>query len=156
MTAPTPTDVWTESDFPVLRAVAAWYTQDQHTPLMFIADVLDALVWAAENEDRAGWAVDRLAKGELIEVTDITSGKLYPEAISGVTTEGLRITGAWPSEASVRDALQDVLDQLAERDDATPEEASKLRDVAGIVGRVALSVGTDFASRLAAHAAGLP
>ena len=108
-------------------------------------------------EERVGYAVTQLDEAGLIRTSTAMWGKPYPMMISGVTTAGLRTSGAWPSEASVLDALGDTLTDLADREEtANPEEASKLRAAAGVIGRMAVSVGTDFASRLAAHAAGLP
>jgi hypothetical protein len=152
-----PKDIWTETDFPVLRALAAWYTNDEHSSFISTEDVRGALGWAQGDEERVGYAVDRLEDARLIEVLNALDGKPYPSLVHKVTTAGLRASGAYPSEASILTALEDALADLADRQEAAnPEEASKLRAAAGVVGRMAVSVGTDFASRFVAHAAGLP
>jgi hypothetical protein len=148
------TDIWTDTDFPVLRTLAGWFTNDEQGPFFPLEELVTTLGWP---EGRVGYAVIRLGDAGLIRTMSALWGKPYPMMVTGVTTAGLRASGAWPSEASVLDALIDTLLDLADRQDAAnPEEGSKLRAAASVIGRMAVSVGTDFASRLAAHAAGLP
>lgn len=149
-----PPDIWTDTDFPVLRALAARFTNDERAPFFPLDDLVATLGW---SEERVGYAFIRLDDAGLIRTMTAMWGKPYPMMVTGITTAGLRASGAWPSEASVLDALTDTLSDLADREEAThPEEASRLRAAASVVGRMAVSVGTDFASRLVAHAAGLP
>ncbi len=82
--------------------------------------------------DQVGPAVRRLHADGLVKGS-MTFGQSWPTALHGVTPEGLRRAGAWPSAEQLPARLAKLLEATAARV-PEPEQRSVLQRAAAVVG----------------------
>lgn len=148
-------DSWSKREFPVLSVCYRWFDAHPERGDVRFHEVLAELDPTNADEDGWGRALDRLERAGYVDALRVNLP--YPFAVLRLTERGLRAVGAWPSDADPLQALVGLLSAQADSVEAKePEKAGRLRAVADAVGRAALDVGTDFAAKFAARAAGLP
>ncbi len=157
VTASRPNDSWTTLDFPVLQVIERWHfnvAQDRQPNLRPEPVARD--MGRDDHDVEVRGALQRLLGADYIKGASIADDPYDYVMVLGITERGLRATGAWPTEVTMVAALVQMLDDLAEREEAqNPEQASKLRGAATVVKQMGVSVVTEVAAKFAAHLAGL-
>ncbi len=147
---------WSVWEYPALVAIHQEFEAQPYGSIISSPAVLQRLNPSGADEDRWGGAIDRLDRSGYLESRRTMWGRPYPMHIIRLTERGLRAVGAWPRDVDPLQILVQVLVAQADAVEQTePERASRLRIFAEAVGKGMLDVGTDFAAKFAAKAAGL-
>ena len=126
-------DTWTTRDLPVLRAVVDIYdttgrsiirTRDIETAIGFDKDTVQRALRALNTEP-----------SHFEEVTAAFGGEIL--AVGPPTGHALRVAGAWPSPENLLERLIAALQDAAKDETREPEERSKLKQAASVLGSLA-------------------
>lgn len=149
-------DSWSRGEYPVLRALARWEQDKEVRTSLTRADVVALVQVDAAEAWKVGRALDRLADDGLISVNRTMDGTPWPSYVRGLTTNGLRRAGVWPSAASFQTDLVERLTKAAERISLDePAKAGRLRQAAEILADKGTDVLAKVIAEMAAKAAGL-
>lgn len=148
-------DTWSRWEYPTLIAIARWEQANPTKSFLSREQVVERVGGEGEDAWKVGRALDRLAKAGLIEIMDVMDGSPWPAMVSGLTTAGLRRVGAWPTPAALQADLVERLLKAAERIQLDePQKASRVREVAEVLGGVASDVFAKVIAEVLAKAAG--
>lgn len=148
-------DTWSRWEYPTLVAIARWEQGNPTKGTLQRQQVVELVGPDPDEAWKVGRALDRLMKARLIDGQNLLDGTPWPSYVSGLTTAGLRVAGAWPTPASLQSELIARLITSAERIEADqPVKAGKLREVAEVLGGVASDVFAKVIAEVLAKAAG--
>lgn len=117
-----PTDTWETRDLPLLRTIVAMRDAEPGHPITSHA-LAEA---AAVTPDQARSALQNLG-AEFVILKDASSMAQWDVFVIGVTAEGLRAAGAWPSPETAADRLLAAIDeQISVLPEGSPR-SSKLK-----------------------------
>ncbi len=148
-------DTWSRWEYPTLLAIARWEQANPTKGFLSRDQVIERVGVEAEDAWKVGRSLDRLAEAGLIQILDVMDGSPWPAMVSGLTPAGLRRVGAWPTPATLQADFIDRLVKAADRIEADqPAKASKVREVAEVLGGVASDVFTKVIAEVLSKAAG--
>ena len=144
-------------DVRVLTTIASWqgglggdYGQ------LSVHQLADRLELSGDELPGLSASLRRLNAGGYIECPPAPGEMGSPVGVEGLTREGLVAAGVWPNPARAVEGLADAINGLADTIAANrPEDASKLREAAGVLGTLVAGVGSDVLSRLLSRVFGL-
>ena len=122
---------WNDIDRIVLKAIyrLAEASDAPNLDKRQIAELADVDI------DQLDQSLGYLAADRLIQVID-ASGRDGPDyMVEGVTPEGLRAIGEWPTDERLAQILSDILKELAVQAD-DPDQANVLEKAGGIIGNI--------------------
>ena len=124
-------DTWTTRDLPVLRAVVDIYERTGDT---VDADEIEAQVGL--DKDTVQRALRALNTEPFFkDLTEVLQGEIF--AIGAPTGHALRVAGQWPSPENLLERLIAALENAANDEQREPEERSKLKQTATVLGSLA-------------------
>ena len=148
-------DTWSRWEYPTLIAIARWEQGNPTKSFLSRDQVVERVGASADDAWKVGRSLDRLSKAGLVEILDVMDGSPWPAMVSGLTTAGLRRVGAWPTPAALQADLIDRLLKAAERIEADqPAKASRVREVAEVLGGVASDVFAKVIAEVLSKATG--
>lgn len=148
-------DSWSRWEYPTLLAIPRWEQENPTKGFLSRAEVLQRVGADSDDAWKVGRSLDRLDEAGLISVNRATDGTPWPGFVNGLTTDGLRMVGAWPTPAAFQADLVDHLLKAAERIQLDqPVKASRLREVVDVLGGVASDVFAKVIGEVLAKASG--
>ena len=132
-------DTWTTRDLPVLRAVVDIYDTTGRS-IIRTRDIETATGFDKDTVQRALRALNT-HPSHFEKVTAAFGGEIV--AVGPPTGSALRVAGAWPSPENLLERLIAALQDAAKDETREPEERSKLKQAASVLGSLATQLAVN-------------